>query len=86
VEKRVLGDVNHSKSDRLRNKESKLRNVCYNVYRHVKVVIVMVVKGFYKAKLSIIAGACGILSPIVAWSLISLAIFYSPVHFDFTQN
>ena len=29
VEKRVLGDVNHCRSDRLRNKESKLRNVCY---------------------------------------------------------
>jgi len=26
VEKRVFGDVNHSRSDRLRNKESKLRN------------------------------------------------------------
>jgi len=49
VEKRVLGDVNHSRSDRLRNKESKLRNVCYNVYRHVKVVIVVVVRGFYRA-------------------------------------
>ena len=49
VVKRVFGDVNHSRSDRLWNKESKLRNVCYNVYRHVKVVIVVVVRGFYRA-------------------------------------
>ena len=54
VEKRVFGDVNHSRSDRLRNKESKLRNVCYNVYRYVKVVVVMVVKGFYKAFVTIL--------------------------------
>lgn len=49
VEKRVFGDVNHSRSDRLRNKESKLRNVCYNVYRYVKVVTIVAVKGFYRA-------------------------------------
>jgi hypothetical protein len=53
VEKRVFGDVNHSRSDRLRNKESKLRNVCYNVYRHVKLIIVVVVKGFYRARILI---------------------------------
>jgi hypothetical protein len=39
-----------------------------------------------KKKLLLLAGVCGILSPIVAWSLISLAILYSPVNFDFTQN
>jgi hypothetical protein len=39
-----------------------------------------------KKKLLIIAGVCGILSPIVAWSLISLAIFYSPGNLDLTQN
>ena len=39
-----------------------------------------------KKKLSIIAGACGILTPIVVWSLTALAIFYSPGHFDLTQN
>jgi len=39
VEKRVFGDVNHSRSDRLRNKESKLRNVCYNVYRGMCVIM-----------------------------------------------
>ncbi|MDY6931283.1 MAG: hypothetical protein SVJ22_05145 [Halobacteriota archaeon] len=36
VEKRVFGDCNTSRSDRLRNKECKLRGVCYNVYRYCK--------------------------------------------------
>jgi transposase len=49
VEKRVFGDVNHSKSDRLRNKESKLRNVCYNLYRYCRRVMLVVVRGFYRA-------------------------------------
>jgi len=33
-----------------------------------------------------LAGVCGILTPIVAWSLTALAIFYSPGQFDLTQN
>ena len=37
VEKR--GDVNYSRSDRLRNKECKLRNICYNVYRYANIFI-----------------------------------------------
>jgi len=36
VLKRVFGDKNQSKSDRLRNKETKLRNACYNIYKYVK--------------------------------------------------
>ncbi len=39
-----------------------------------------------KKKLLMLAGVCGILTPIVAWSLISLAILYSPGNFDLTQN
>ncbi|MDY6865529.1 MAG: hypothetical protein SVY15_06120 [Halobacteriota archaeon] len=38
VEKRVFGDCNTSRSDRLRNKECKLRDVCYNVYRYCKLL------------------------------------------------
>ena len=49
VEKRVFGDNNTSRSDRLRNKESKLRNVCYNVYRAVKVFMLEILKVFYRA-------------------------------------
>jgi hypothetical protein len=49
VEKRVFGDVNYSRSDRMRNKESKLRNVCYNIYRYCRRVMLIVVKGFYRA-------------------------------------
>jgi hypothetical protein len=52
VEKRVFDDVNNSRSDRLRNRESKFRNVCYNVYWHVKVVIIVVVRGFYRARIT----------------------------------
>lgn len=51
VEKRVFGDVNHSRSDGLRNKASKLKNVCYNIFT-VKVVVVAVLKGFYRAKIT----------------------------------
>lgn len=36
VEKRVFGDVNHSRSDRLQNKESRLRNVCYKLYQYIE--------------------------------------------------
>ena len=39
VEKRVFGDNNTSRCDRLRNKESKLRNICYNVYRAVRIFV-----------------------------------------------
>lgn len=39
-----------------------------------------------KKKLLILAGVCGILLPIVGWSLMSLAIFYSPGPFSLTQN
>ena len=49
VVKRVFGDVNQSRSERLRNKESKLRNVCYNIYRHCKRGMLIIVKGFYRA-------------------------------------
>ena len=49
VVKRVLGDVNHCRSDRLRNKESKLRNVCYNIYRYCKRGMLIIVRGFYRA-------------------------------------
>ncbi len=36
VLKRVFGDKNQSRSDRLRNKETKLRNACYNIYRYAE--------------------------------------------------
>ncbi len=36
VLKRVFGDKNQSRSDRLRNKETKHRNNCYNIYLHAK--------------------------------------------------
>ncbi|WP_211263749.1 IS5 family transposase, partial [Methanobrevibacter cuticularis] len=36
VIKRIFGDKNQSRSDRLRNKETKLKNLCYNIYRHTK--------------------------------------------------
>jgi len=39
-----------------------------------------------KKKLLIIAGVCGILAPIVDWSLQALAILNSPGNFDVTQN
>jgi len=44
VLKRVFGDNNTSRSDRLRNKESKLRNVSYNIYRHTKTFILQILK------------------------------------------
>lgn len=50
VVKRVFGDVNQSRSDLLRNKESKLRNVCCNIYRYCKEGRLVVVKGFCRAK------------------------------------
>ena len=49
VEKRVLGDANYSRSDRMRNKEGKLRNICYNIYRSTVVFISEILKDFYKA-------------------------------------
>ncbi|MEN4097933.1 MAG: hypothetical protein PQ965_07255 [Methanobacteriaceae archaeon] len=36
VRKRIFGDSNTSRSDRLRNKETKLKNGCYNIYCYVK--------------------------------------------------
>lgn len=40
--------MNHSRSNRLQNKDSKLRNACCNIYQHVKVVIMAAVKGLYR--------------------------------------
>ena len=56
VEKKVFGEENRGRSDRIRNKETKLRNVCYNVYRRVVLLsngFVIVFEGFYKAILYI---------------------------------
>ena len=57
VEKRVLGDVNYSRKDIMRNKESKLRNICYNIYRHTIIFILKtslyftrIIEDFYKAQ------------------------------------
>lgn len=36
VLKRVFGDENQSRSDRLRNKETKLKNNCYDIYLYAK--------------------------------------------------
>lgn len=36
VRKRIFGDKNQSRSDRLRNKETKLKNECYDIYRYTK--------------------------------------------------
>jgi hypothetical protein len=36
VIKRVFGDKNQSRSDQLRNKETKLKNACYDIYRYAK--------------------------------------------------
>jgi len=36
IRKRIFGDSNTSRNDRLRNKETKLRNNCYNIYLHAK--------------------------------------------------
>jgi len=36
VIKRVFGDKNQSQSDKLRNKETKLKNLCYDIYRCTK--------------------------------------------------
>ena len=33
VEKRIFGEENRARTERARNKETKLRNICYNVYR-----------------------------------------------------
>ena len=53
VLKRVFGEENRARTDRMRNKETKLRNVCYNVYRRVVVLsngFVIVFEGFYRAR------------------------------------
>jgi len=39
-----------------------------------------------KKKLLLISGACGILIPLVVLGFEALAIYYSPGHFDLTQN
>lgn len=39
-----------------------------------------------KKKLLLLAGASGILTPLVVWSLLALAIYYSPGRFDLAQN
>lgn len=39
-----------------------------------------------KKRLLIIAGTCGILAPLIVWSLTALAIYYSPGRFDVAQN
>jgi hypothetical protein len=49
VEKRVLGDVNYGRKDRMRNKESKLRNICYNIYKYTMIFILEIIEDFYKA-------------------------------------
>ena len=36
VIKRVFGDKNQSRSDELRNKETKLKNLCYDIYKYAK--------------------------------------------------
>ena len=36
VIKRVFGDKNQSRNDQLRNKETKLKNSCYDIYRYTK--------------------------------------------------
>lgn len=36
VIKRVFGDKNQSRSDKIRNKETKLKNLCYDIYRYTK--------------------------------------------------
>ena len=55
VMKRIFGEENRGRSERMRNKETKLRNVCYNVYRRVILLsngFVIVVEGFYRAVLN----------------------------------
>lgn len=49
VEKRVFGDANYGRSDRMRNKESKLRNVCYNIYRASASVCLIFRRGFLQS-------------------------------------
>ncbi|WP_084270829.1 transposase [Methanobrevibacter cuticularis] len=34
--KRIFGDKNQNRSDKLRNKETKLKNLCYDIYRYTK--------------------------------------------------
>jgi len=51
VKKRVLGDVNYSRSDRMRNKETKLRNICYNIHRKITLLIAEILKDFYRAQI-----------------------------------
>ena len=56
VMKKVFGEENRARSEKMRNKETKLRNLCYNVYRRVVVLsndLAIVFEGFYKAYLNI---------------------------------
>jgi hypothetical protein len=36
VVKRISGDKNQSRSYKLRNKETKLKNLCYDIYHYIK--------------------------------------------------
>jgi transposase len=52
VMKKVFGEENRARSERMRNKETKIRNLCYNVYRRVVVLsndLAIIFEGFYKA-------------------------------------
>ena len=49
VEKRVFGDENYGRSDRMRNKESKLRNICYNIYKASASVCLILGGGFLQS-------------------------------------
>ena len=39
IMKRVLEIKNQSRCDKLRNKETKLKNLCYDIYRYTKCLI-----------------------------------------------
>ena len=46
VIKRVFGYENQSRSDRLRNKETKLKNECYDIYLYIETLINQNLKRF----------------------------------------
>ena len=53
VIKRVFGDENTSRNEEMRNKETMLRNICYNLHRQVIAIskcLSIVFEGFYRAK------------------------------------
>ena len=52
VIKRVFGDENTSRNEEMRNKETMLRNICYNLHRQVIAIskcLSLVFEGFYRA-------------------------------------